>query len=429
MRALVFARRLPNYVWTFLALILGIVMGGLFPQGLSPVVTATRAFIEFIIVLVPALIFFALAPAIATVIRRGLAGRFALSVVGWFVVSQFVAGMYGLVVAAVIFNIPLTLEGAGGIYASAVAMLSELGGQGNVTAPVVAVLAAVGTAFLAVWIDGLYRLLQKFERGVAKAGGGMAYFLVPLILGFGVTIGATFGAGTGVSQYGLAVLYTAGLCLGWWAVYMVFVLGWLSRRKPGPFLRDYYVPTALFAAGTCSSLATLPVNLHQAKKYGIRDEVADFVIPLGAVVNMDASALAYMAYAPFVISFIFGFEVSWVMLLVAWPILMLYSLAAPGLPAGMGTALWSSVLFAAILGLEDPERSTFIATWLALSGGIPDMFRTATNCTGDGFVAAFFDSKFDRYFAKRAGNDRATQQRAAKPPPVETAVEQSLRRT
>jgi hypothetical protein len=47
-------------------------------------------------------------------------------------------------------------------------------------------------------------------------------------------------------------------------------------------------------------------------------------------------------------------------------------------------------------------KSNFIVTWLALSGGLPDMFRTATNCTGDGFTAIAFDHFFDRYFAKQS---------------------------
>ena len=164
---------------------------------------------------------------------------------------------------------------------------------------------------------------------------------------------------------------------------------------------EYYFPTAIFAAGTCSSLATLPINLMNAKRYGVRDEVADFVIPFGAVANLDASALAYVAYAPFVLFYISGIEISWMILLIAWPAIVLFTIAAPGLPAGIGTALWSSTLFASMLGLQEPEKTNLITTWIALSGGLPDMLRTATNCTGDGFSAIAFDQFFDRFFVSR----------------------------
>lgn len=392
-------RRVPSYVWTFFALAVGIFLGGLFPDGVAPVVAAVRVFIELIILLVPALIFFALAPAIATLIRRGLAGKFAASVIAWYIFSSLVAGLFGLAIAALIFDIPFSLGKEGTNAAEAVGMLRELRGEGGVTFPLLAIAASLLVAILAIWVDSLYRILQRIERGVARVGGGIAYVILPLILGFGITIGATFGARLGMGHYGLMVLYTFGLCAAWWAFYVFVLIRLIARKPAGPLLRQYYIPTALFAAGTMSSLATLPVNLYQAKKYGVRDEVADFVIPFGAVVNMDASALAYMAYAPFVISYLFGLEVSWILLIIAWPVLVLYSLAAPGLPAGMGTALWSSVLFASLLGLEEPMRATFVATWLALSGGLPDMFRTATNTTSDGFVAVVFDSLFDRFFA------------------------------
>jgi Na+/H+-dicarboxylate symporter len=174
----------------------------------------------------------------------------------------------------------------------------------------------------------------------------------------------------------------------------------VGRRAVGPVLTDYYVPTAIFAAGTTSSLATLPVNLANAKRVGVRDEVADFVIPFGAVANLDASALAYIAYAPFVVSHIFGLELSWMMLLAAWPAVVLFTIAAPGLPAGMGTGLWTATLFANMLGLDGPAQGDFIATWIALSGGLPDMFRTATNCTSDGFTAIIFDARFEQFFGR-----------------------------
>ena len=195
-------------------------------------------------------------------------------------------------------------------------------------------------------------------------------------------------------------MYTFVLCLVWWLFYVYVVIKTLAKQPVKKVINEYFTPTALIAAGTCSSMATLPVNLAFAKKYGVRDEVADFVIPFGAVFNLNASALAYLAYAPFVMSYIYHFEISWTMLFMAWPALVLFTIAAPGLPAGMGTSLWAATLFASMMGLEDPTKATFIATWIALSGGLPDMFRTVINSTGDGFTAIVFDHFFDRYFNK-----------------------------
>jgi Na+/H+-dicarboxylate symporter len=391
----------PTYLWTLVALTLGILSGGLLPNVFEPVAAGTRRLIDIIVLVVPALIFAALAPATATLIRRGLAGRFAGSVILWYAVSSLAAGLVGLVIAAILFDIPLVAgtEGSVAEVRGLVAAMFSADAVG-VSLPLLAILAAVIAAVIAVWVDWLYGVLQVLERGIARTGVYVGYVILPLILCFGIMIGVGFGATRGMGHYLTMIGYTALICFIWWAFYVFVVVRLITKRPVKALITEYYIPTALFAAGTQSSLATLPVNLANAKKYGIRDEVADFVIPFGAVANMDASTLAYVAYAPFVTSYLFGIEMSWMVLLVAWPVVFLYSMAAPGLPAGLGTALWSSVLFASILGLEDPVRGDFIATWLALAGGIPDMFRSATNATGDGFVAAIFDSVFERYFER-----------------------------
>ena len=394
-------RGIPTYVWTFLALAAGLAAGGLFPGPLAPVAIATSTLIGWIVAVVPLLILAALSPAIATLVRRGLAGRFAGAVVLWYVFTSTVAGLIALVASAAIFRIPLT-TGDRGVWTELGAMLESLG-DGGASWPLLAILAGVLLGAFGARHDPTYRVLKRIADGIESAGGRLAYVMIPLILAFGVTLGVRFGARLGLAHYLTMTGYTAGLVLIWWAFYTFVLVRRVGHRSIRPVLSRYYLPTAVFAAGTCSSLATLPVNLANAKKVGVRDEVADFVLPFGAVVNLDASALAYLAYGPFVVSYVFGLELSWMMMLAAWPAVVLFTIAAPGLPAGMGTALWSATLFASILGLDGQAHGEFIATWIALSGGIPDMLRTATNCTGDGYTAIIFDGRFDEFFAKDRG--------------------------
>ena len=394
-------RRIPTYVWTFLALVAGLSAGGLLPGPLAPVAAATSTLIGWIVAVVPLLILAALSPAIATLVRRGLAGRFAGAVVVWYVSTSKVAGLIALVASAAIFRIPLS-TGDRGLWIEAAAMLESLG-AGGASWPLLAILAGVLLGLFGARHDPTYRVLKRVADGIERTGSGLAYVMLPLILAFGITLGVRFGARLGLSHYLTMTAYTAALVLIWWAFYTFVLVRRVGRRPVGPVLREYYLPTALFAAGTCSSLATLPVNLANAKQVGVRDEVADFVLPFGAVVNLDASALAYVAYGPFVVSHVFGLELSWMMMLAAWPAVVLFTIAAPGLPAGMGTALWSATLFASMLGLEGQAQGEFMATWIALSGGIPDMLRTATNCTGDGYTALIFDGRFDEFFARKRG--------------------------
>ena len=393
--------RFPPYVWTFLALVVGLGLGGFFPRPFESVADATSLLIRGVVAVVPLLILAALSPAIATLARRGRAGRFAGSVVAWYVGTSAIAGFLALVTSSLIFHIPFS-TGEGGAFAEAMGML-RIFGTGSASLPLVAIAAGVLLGLFGARHDPTYAVLARIARGIEGAGHRLGYVLLPLILLFGVTLGVRFGARTGISHYLSMTAYTALLCLIWWSFYTFVLVRRLGKREVGPVIRDYYLPTAVFAAGTCSSLATLPVNLANVKKVGVRDEVAEFVIPFGAVANLDASALAYLAYGPFVISYVFGFELSWVTMLAAWPAIVLFTIAAPGLPAGMGTALWSATLFANVLGLEGQAQGDFIASWIALSGGIPDMLRTATNCTDDGFTAIIFDHHFDEYFGRPDG--------------------------
>ncbi len=388
-----------NYSRTFASLIIGIVLGGAFPQTFSVVANGTTALIQFIVRLVPVLIFLALSPAIATLVKRGLAGRFAGSVILWYFLSSAIAGMMGVTISSIVFGIPFS-SGDGQDISAVTRMIQAFGEQGGASIPLLAIVGAVLLGVVAVRFPSLYHFLRKIETGLAGAGKKLSYVMIPIVFCLGVTIGVNFGAQLGMRHYVLMVLYNAVLCFLWWLFYVFVIIKMIAKRPVLPMLREYYVPTAIFAAGTCSSLATLPVNLTNIKKLGVRNEVADFTIPFGAVFNMDASALAYIGYGPFVLSYISGIDVSWETMLVAWPAIVLFAIASPGLPAGVGTSLWSSTLFASMLGLEEPVRSNLIATWLALSSGIPDMFRTATNSTGDGFTAVLFDSLFDRFFSK-----------------------------
>ena len=394
-----FLGSVPAYVWTVVALFLGIVVGGFFPERFEVVAALTTALIDFIVLLVPLLIFAALTPSVATLVRRGLAGRFAGTVLLWFVATTALAGFVGIVVAGLAFGSPLSggVEGAG-LRDEIRGMFSGLGEGGGASMPMLAILLSVVTGLVAVWVEPLYRTLSKVEKGIAGIGGRLGYVMPPLMILFGVTIGVQFGPQLGMGHYLVVTLFTLVVCGVWWAVYTFAVVRSVDPRSFRRLMSDYYVPTAAFGAGTCSSLATLPINLGNIKKYGVRDEVGEFVVPFGAVVNMDASTLMHLAYARLILMFVFDFSVSWAVLFAVWPVAVLFTIAAPGLPSGIGTALWVATLFT---GMVVPEamQAEVIATWIALVAGVPDMFRTATNVTGDGYTAIFLDSVFDRFFA------------------------------
>ncbi len=382
----------PQYVWTLAALVLGVTSGGLFPDQLAFVGTGVGAFLNGFITVVPLLIFFALSPAISSLVKKGKGGRLAGYVILWYVATSVVAGLLGVMISSVFFD--LTPSSDGGGLSQAVRMFTILNGQAGASLPLMAIVVAVLAGLLAIKIEPLDRFLNKVQKGIDHSSGYLGYIMVPLVFFLGITLGIKSGAKESINYYLLMSLYTLGLCALWFLLYLFVVVKGLAKQPIKKVLKEYYFPTAVFAAGTCSSLATLPINMGNIKKYGVKKDIADFILPVGSIINLDTSALAYVAYAPFILTVVFDIQISWSVLFIAWPAIVLFTIAAPGLPAGMGTALWSSTLFASLIGLEGEVETEFIATWIALSGGIPDMFRTATNCTSDGFAAIFFNKVF-----------------------------------
>ena len=129
------------------------------------------------------------------------------------------------------------------------------------------------------------------------------------------------------------------------------------------------------AFATSSSAATLPVTLRCAEQHlHVKRDVAGFVIPLGATMNMDGTAL-YEAVAALFIANLVGVELSLMQQLIVFLTAMLAAMGAPGIPsAGMVTMI--VVLQAVGLPIEA------IAILLPVDR-ILDTFRTMINVEGD----------------------------------------------
>ena len=381
--------KIPTYLFLLASLIVGMLIGGFFSDSLQGVATSVNVAISVIIYFVPILIFVALSPAISSLADSGRANSLAGSVILWYLFTSFLAGLLGLSVSTLLFGLSLStsLDNPSGTMMTLLAPGESL----SASRPLIAILLAVCFGLLGTKWNFLRLFLEKVQSKVFYFGSKIKLVIVPFVLFLGISVGVRFGAQLGLTNYVLMTMYTFLLCLTWTTFYVFILLKLAKPHDVKEVARDYLLPTAVFAAGTCSSLLTLPVNLANVKKQGVSARIADFVLPVGSVINLDASALAYVAYAPFVLSYLFGIQIDLATLLMAWPAIVLFTIAAPRLPAGMGTALWSATLFASVLNLPENVASEFVATWIAMSSGLPDMMRTATNCTSDGFASMIME--------------------------------------
>ncbi|MCL6543609.1 MAG: dicarboxylate/amino acid:cation symporter [Bryobacteraceae bacterium] len=190
----------------------------------------------------------------------------------------------------------------------------------------------------------------------------------------------------GVDLLRSLLVYTL-LVLGGLALHNFLVLAPLVRvtARIGP--REFFRRIAavqLFAFSTSSSNATLPLTLETAeRKLGVSNGIARFVLPLGATINMDGTAL-YQAIAVMFIAQIYAVPMSLSQHLTIVLTVTLAAIGTAGVP-GAGVIMLIIVLQSVGLGAQ---AETGIALILGVDR-ILDMARTVINVTGDLACAAF----------------------------------------
>jgi Na+/H+-dicarboxylate symporter len=177
-----------------------------------------------------------------------------------------------------------------------------------------------------------------------------------------------------LESLGKFVAVVVGTTLLHGVVILPLVLYLVTGRTPLWFWRGANEALAT-AFATSSSSATLPVTLRCVEKnLQVRPEIAGFVIPLGATINMDGTAL-YEAAAALFIANLAGVELNMVQQLVVFFTAMIAAMGAPGIPsAGMVTM----VMVLQSVGL--PAEA--IAILLPIDR-LLDTLRTTVNVEGD----------------------------------------------
>lgn len=173
-------------------------------------------------------------------------------------------------------------------------------------------------------------------------------------------------------------------------VYSMAVKG-IGGMHPLTFFRGE-MPAMLFAFSSASSVGALPFNLECTQKLGVRKEVSSFVLPLGATINMDGTAI-YQGVSAVFIAQIFGLDLTIAQQVTIILTATLASIGTAGVP-GAGVIMLAMVLESVGLPLEG----------IALVAGVDrilDMARTTVNITGDAACAVCVDALEKKRISKK----------------------------
>ena len=240
-----------------------------------------------------------------------------------------------------------------GIVASGVvlglALLLALPKESSVPAAIEDITAVVyriaGWAVMLVPLGVVAIVYQMSTTSGAELLQGLAAFA-------GVVVAATLG-------HGLVVLP---------------LIAWLAGgRNPLMFARQA-ARAFVVALSTSSSAATLPVTFQAAQSLRVDRTTASFVLPLGATINMDGTAL-FEGIAAVFLAYLFGIQLDPLATVTVFLVAMMSSIGAPGIPSGSMAAM-QMVLLAVGIPLEG------IAVLLLVERPL-DAVRTAVNVEGD----------------------------------------------
>jgi Na+/H+-dicarboxylate symporter len=146
-----------------------------------------------------------------------------------------------------------------------------------------------------------------------------------------------------------------------------------AKMSPIKFFKGMW-PMMVMAFSSASSMATLPLNMQCTQKLGVKPSVSSFVLPLGATINMDGTAI-YQGVCSIFIAQCFGIDLTFMQMLTIVLTATLASIGTAGVP-GSGMIMLAMVLESVGMPVEG----------IALVAGVDrifDMGRTTVNVTGD----------------------------------------------
>ena len=189
------------------------------------------------------------------------------------------------------------------------------------------------------------------------------------------------------------VLLTAYICyIVHAAVVYSLTVKTMGGMSPVKFFKGM-MPAIMFAFSSASSVGTLPINLDCTQKLGAKKEVASFVLPLGATINMDGTAI-YQGVCAIFIASCYGIQLTLPQMLTIVLTATLASIGTAGVP-GAGMVMLAMVLTSVGLPVDG----------IALVAGVDrifDMGRTTVNITGDAACAVVVSNMEAKREAKEA---------------------------
>lgn len=229
------------------------------------------------------------------------------------------------------------------------------------------------------------QMLEDITNCLMKTVKIITYYAPIGFFGFFANLVAVHG-GDFVTDYAKAILTYYVVAFAYMFIFFPIYARFGGGKGAVKVMFQHLLKPAAVSFGTCSSVATIPTNMEVAEDTGISKEVSDVVVPMGATMNMDGSAMSAIIKVAFLFG-MFGQDFNTGRAILAIVIAVLSSVAMSGIPGGGGTGeLVLCTLFF-------PDQLS-IAFPIALAiGDLVDPPATMVNAAGD-YVASYIVSRY-----------------------------------
>ena len=391
---------LKNYGF-ILCMLVGIVAGcvtGAFWPGATALEPLGTLFINMMFCIVVPMVFCSIASAVANMDNAKRAGKVMGTTVITFCVTAAIAAVIMYVVCRLIPLVPESYKAV----------------QGDVDEPL-----TVGEMVIGFFTKpDFFELLSRrailplivfailFGFGVQMSGGRetlvakflanatdvlmnmvklVSYYAPIGFFGFFAYLVATYGPQL-ISDYSKTLLIYYALCFAYMFIFFPIYARFGGGKGAAKVMFQHLFKPAAVSFGTCSSVATIPTNMEVAEDTGISKEVSNVVLPMGATMHMDGSAMSAIIKVAFLFG-VFGKDFGTGEAILAIIVAVFSSVAMSGIPGGGGTGelVLCTVFFPEQLAIAYPIA-------LAL-GNLVDPPATMVNAAGD-YVVSYIVERF-----------------------------------
>ena len=358
-------------------------------------------FLRLVKMIIAPLVFSTLVVGVAKVGDMNTVGRIGIKSLAWFLFASFISLFLGLVLVnlwhpGTVMHLPLPPENAdSGIKAAGVTLkefithvfpksIVEAMAHNEILQIVVfSLFFGIATAAIGEKGEPLIRGLDAVAHVILKVTAYVMYFAPFAVFAAMAAVVAKQGLGVLIG-YGIFIgeFYAAIFLL--WAVLLFF--GFLFVGKRIGSLISHIKDPILLAFSTASSEAAFPKTLQQLERFGCKNKIVSFVLPLGYSFNLDGSMM-YMTFATMFIAQSYGISLSIEQQISMLLMLMITSKGIAGVPRA------SLVVIAGMLATFNiPEAGLLLLLGI---DQILDMGRSATNVIGNA-VATVAVSKWEK---------------------------------